>query len=59
MPSHCKKSTDGIEKLSQLRGDEEVEVKNKNSHFSSFNERPIPEKVSETQDAILEKPVLV
>ena len=29
---------------SQLRGDEEVERKDKNSNFSLFNERPIPKK---------------
>ena len=59
MPNRRKESTDGIEKVSQLRGDEEVEAKDKNSYFSLFNERPIPEKALETENNILERPVLV
>ena len=31
MPNHRKESTGGIEKVSQLRGDEEVEVEDKNT----------------------------
>ena len=59
MPNRRKESTDGIEKVSQLRGDEEVEAKDKKLHFSLFNERSIPEKALETKDTILERPVLV
>ena len=59
MPNHRKESTDGVEKVSQLRGDEEVEAKDKISHFSLFNKRPIPEKALETEYFILERPVLV
>ena len=59
MPNHRKESTEGIEKKSQIRGDEEVEAKDKKSHFSLFNIRPIPEKELETEDTILERPVLV
>ena len=58
MPNHRKESTGGIEILSPLRGDDEVEVKDK-THFFSFNERPIPEKALETEATILERPVLV
>jgi len=59
MPNNGKEPTDGIEKVSQLRGDEEVEAKDKNSHFSLFNKRPIPEKALETEDTILKRPFLV
>ena len=39
MPNHRKESTGGIEKVSQLREDEEVEAEDKNSHFSLFQQR--------------------
>ena len=59
MPNHRKESKYGIEEVSQLRGDDEVEAKDKNSHFFLFKQRPIPQKASETEGTILERPVLV